>query len=237
MLSNEKMREAILRGIEKANRTHIEWTRNCWVSDYGAEGLMHVRIAEAIFDADRCLSVWLEANVSELAAGPVARALNRAGMTGQCRPDVCTYLPDCTVPHIIEVKRRWDTGPIGKDIERCTRLTHYLGGNPDAGLQGVFVAVFLHSTMRDRRRDFFQSDGEDPTEAKRRVEALLEEKVREAWKTADVRESKSVRMQTQVGPEEAFKLDSAWPLDGDQSFDGWRWRAAVIEFTPDPRSR
>ena len=35
MLTNDRMREVILQGIEKANRTHIEWTRNFWVSDYG----------------------------------------------------------------------------------------------------------------------------------------------------------------------------------------------------------
>ncbi|MEQ9330220.1 hypothetical protein [Thalassobaculum sp.] len=235
MLSNDRMREAILQGVEKANRTHIKWTRNCWVSDYGAEGLMHVRIAEAVYAADPSLSVWLEANVSELADGPVARALNRAGMTGQCRPDVCTYLPDCTVPHIIEVKRKWDTGPIGKDIERCTRLTHYLGGDDEAGLQGVFVAVFLHSTMRDRRRDFFQADGETPADAHRKAEAQLEEKVRDAWRSADVRIARGVQVQAQVGPEYAFKLNPDWPLEADQNFDSWRWRAAVIQFTPVPR--
>lgn len=236
MLNNRRVREAILRGIEKANQTHIKWTRNFWVSDYGAEALIQVKIAEEIFCADPSISVWLEVNLSEFANGKAAYALKHAGMTGQARPDICTFRNDWKMPHVIEVKRNWSNGPISADFERCARLAHYIGGDLAAGLEGVFVAVFLQSTMRDKRKDFFQADGESATDAKQRVECLLKRKVVEALRFRDVRVGNKLAVLAEVGPEEAFNGVPNWLLEDPSLYANWRWRAAVIQFTSQPSS-
>lgn len=232
MIQNIDMRGIILRGIERANKQHLEWTKNHWVSDYGAEGLIQVLIADEIYKAGKGdLGVFLEPNVSEFCNKSEASRLDLKEIRSTSRPDICTYTQDGDVPHIIEVKRRWEKARVDQDIVRCANFVTILR---NMGLEAAYCAVFLHyDGTRDTgsRRPFFALDGEAAADAKKRVEALLEERTRETLTDYGYK-ARAIDVEAAVGEEFGFEINTDWPEEEwmvGAECDRFRWRAAVIE--------
>tara|TARA_E500000318_G_C3568376_1_gene216708 strand:- start:1396 stop:2109 length:714 start_codon:yes stop_codon:yes gene_type:complete len=232
MIQTKDMRGIILRGIERANKQHLEWTKNHWVSDYGAEGLIQVLIADEIYKAGGGdLGVFLEPNVSEFGNKSEASRLERKEIRSTARPDICTYTRDNDVPHIIEVKRKWEKAPVDQDIVRCANFVTILR---NMGLEAAYCAVFLHyDGTRDTgsRRAFFSLDGEAAADAKVRVEAHLEEKARQTLSDNDYK-ARAIDVKAAVGEEFGFEINTDWPEEEwmvGAECDRFRWRAAVIE--------
>ena len=234
MLQTSDMREIILRGIVRANVRHVAWTKNHWVSDYGAESLIQVLIAEEIYEAGGGdLGVFLEPNVSEFCDDIEAKSLEDVNIKPAFRPDICTYTRGETVPHIIEVKRRWEKGPIAQDVIRCANFVSIL---KNMGLEATYCAIFLHDDgARDRghKKAFFQRADEEPLAAKKRVEELLQDWAREVLQTSNMDHS-GVRIRAEVGREYGFELKTDWPtedwMEGAEC-ELFRWRPATIEFS------
>lgn len=228
-LCNSDMRRAILKGIEKANRDHLKWTRNCWVSDYGAEGLIQARIAESIFSMDPELGVWLEANLSEIAHRQSAGKMGAKKMSGQARPDISTYLlsrgthsPEWEIQHIVEVKRRWEKAKVASDVVRCATFAKILGNDKKTGLKAAFFAIFLTTgpNRHGATTIFFDPDAED--HLKRAVSSMISDEENNLLQ--------AVKIKADLGDVHKFRQHPNLAHEGN--YHGWRWRSAVIQFTP-----
>ena len=53
IISINDVRGCILKSIEQAAMNFEKWTRNYWVTDYGAEGLIQARVAENLFNLQK----------------------------------------------------------------------------------------------------------------------------------------------------------------------------------------
>lgn len=238
MISNSAIRTAIIKGIEKANRKHLKWAKNFWVSDYAAERLIQTEIAEAIFSAGEAyrkddLAVFIEPNVSELyAAKDVESIEEETGINiskrDQWRVDVGTWMrdrgskEDDWMPHLIEVKKNWGEG-VKSDFVRCAEFMHILR---DYSTEAAFSAFFIGSA-RPNSELFGLEDGD--------VEKYLEKLAREALEAADNGQIllAETKIKAEVGKKFRYKKNEAWSSGGvkDKTAKSLRWRAAVVQFT------
>ena len=218
------MVDAIIRGIEQANFDHVRWTRNCWVSDYGAEGLVQVRVAEQIDRMLPHLGVMLEPRLLDLQDDFDIQHFAEFGLGPRSRPDIATFRwnedkKHIISPHIVEIKRKWNRDS-DKEILRCGAMASAIFGGKESDLAAIYLGIFLNAENRNAaKRLFFKAcDHENVSSLRHRAQRILENNG-----IADL------LVEARLGAIQPYRWHPDWPLD--KTFNVHRWRAAVVQFT------
>ena len=244
IISINDVRGCILKSIEQAAMNFEKWTRNYWVTDYGAEGLIQARVAENLFNLQKNnknqeLAVGIEMSVSDLMYYEISsshkRKLAYAVIQENSRPDVCMWDKNGNVPYIIEIKRRWENGPAERDVKRCGDFLRIFAGEGGAGTRAAFFGVILHRSARNQGRMFFDLE-EDLEIGKREGDQLLKKRTEQFLKEkaetflGDGRRA-TLKVTAEVSKSHDFEHDKNWPYgEGSEDFaDQWKWRAAVVQ--------
>ncbi len=223
------LRSTILQAVDSAAADFEKWTRNFWVTDYGAEGLIQTRIAERLYSlqengANQKFAVGIEISISEAANRTLQRADNQkletAAISGRSRPDICIWDQSGRVPYIVEVKRKWDTETAAQDIRRCGDFVRIFGGNHRIGAKAAFFAVVLHRGLR-AGAEYFEPDDKE-------VQASLVDKARNALARQG---HQPLKVSAFVSEARNFNFRPTWPADPASAMNHhqWLWRGAVIE--------
>ncbi|MDF1751110.1 MAG: hypothetical protein P1V34_19790 [Alphaproteobacteria bacterium] len=244
VISINDVRGCVLKSVEQAALNFEKWTRNFWVTDYGAEGLIQARVAENLFNLQKKnknqeLAVGIEMSVSDLMSYEVSadhkRKLESAVIQENSRPDVCMWDKKGRVPYIIEIKRHWENGTAEKDIQRCGDFLRIFGSEDGAGTRAAYFALILHRSIRNQGRMFFDLDM-DLDVGKREGEQILKKKTEQFLKEKaeafleDGRRAK-LKVSAEVSKVHGFEHIKNWPADAssEENAHHWKWRAAVVQ--------
>lgn len=164
-------RKDVIRAIQKgtltANEEYLEWTGGWSIGDSGVEGHLVSVIARQLReyqDDDEsllmecpfvCIREWSEASRPRGRPRRVVKDTNRA--------DIVLFNTKEKPICVIEVKRRWTTGPCLQDLERVNELVKRCSHLRNGTLRRGFLAVYLEHEQ--------SVDGEQ-----RRIENLVSEK-------------------------------------------------------------
>lgn len=149
MLEPTEAGRLLLDAVESANATYERWSGGHWVSDMGAEAMLSIEIAKALYrrtrDADGL--VTLEHTFGELvrlseSSYTIGDGPETSLRKGQ-RPDVVLWTKPSAPRAVIEVKHHWDEDDCRGDLERLREFLRTCGPAHGGSLQWAAFAVFL----------------------------------------------------------------------------------------------
>ncbi|MXW91224.1 MAG: hypothetical protein F4114_02520 [Rhodospirillaceae bacterium] len=146
-ISERQITNAIHSGICAANEKYEKWSKGCWVTDSGVEGLMTAEIAEAINKKQsKDESLELEVafkHIRTCSTANIARGRRPTALNENNRADIvlfnCDYQPTC----VIEVKRSWDYNNCWLDLQRICALVDRYSSNKQGYLDNGFLAMLI----------------------------------------------------------------------------------------------
>lgn len=234
-IATEAVHSEILAGIVDGAQTFIKWTKNFWVTDYGAEGLLQTRIADRLFTlqengSNESWAIGIEISINEAIHINLSsihkQRLESSAIKANSRPDICVWTVEHKVPFIVEVKRKWENGPALADISRCGDFVRVFGKDTGTGVRAAYFAVILHRSQRNQSRRFFVTD-DGANIGQEQVEELLSKIASDCL--ADGRRM-PLKVTAKVSEDFSYEPNNDWPTAADAGdwLDSWRWRAAVL---------
>ncbi len=152
-ISERQIKNAIHSGISTANRKYEKWSKGCWVTDSGVEGLMTAEIAEAInkkqskgesLQMELAFKYIDEFSTANNVSGSKPKALNKKNRSDIVLFDV-DYRPTC----VIEVKRSWVSDACRTDLQRiCALIDRYSSRRKGTLERGYLAMLIVKKKMR-----------------------------------------------------------------------------------------
>ena len=163
--------------IFKANTDYENWSGGFWLCEYGVEGFMVSRIADAIMSSKNIQRhptyLTLETSFQELLEnqGKWPKGKRKECMKDGNRLDIALYYGE-GLSQVLEVKRCWSPACL-RDLERLCELLRHCGKNAGGTLKcGVFV-LCLHAKAK-KNQDVFECLERSCAEKEERCRNYLE---------------------------------------------------------------
>ena len=142
-----EVRNAILSGVQAANRRYERWSRGGWISDSGVEGHVVSTIGkklDGLISGQGSIEMEMPFGaIQRWSAAERRRGRPRFTMNPRNRADIVILTKRWRPVFVIEVKRRWDKKECLKDLARIRDLTLKCGRQNDGTLKGGFLAFLL----------------------------------------------------------------------------------------------
>ena len=180
MVDRRAIRDAILNGVQVANRRYENWSRGAWLSDSGVEGHVVSTIGEKLHELIAGKgSIEMEmpfGSIRDWSNARRPRGRPRISQNRRNRADIVVLTKEWRPVCVIEVKRGWEVKKCLWDLVRIRDLILRCGRKNDGTLTGGFLAFLLEgwqeegmtaeqSLKREERkirrilRDEFDSEG------------------------------------------------------------------------------
>ena len=155
MVDRRAMRNAILDGVQVANRRYEKWSRGGWLSDSGVEGHVVSTIAEKLHGpVSGKGSIAMEMSFGSIrkwsrAKNPQGRP--RKNLKARNRADIVVLSEEWRPVCVIEVKRVWHEVNCLKDLGRIRDLILGCGRHKNGLLRSGFLTFLLEGVAGRRR--------------------------------------------------------------------------------------
>ena len=147
MVGRTAVRDAILSGVQVANKRYERWSKGGWLSDSGVEGHVVSTIGEKLNGVISGKgSVQMEMPFGAIQEWSEARrppGRPRISLSTRNRADIVIRTRDWRPVCVIEVKRAWEETGCLKDIVRIRDLILRCGRQNDGSLRAGFLAFLL----------------------------------------------------------------------------------------------
>lgn len=150
---------AIVTGIQKANKTYEKWTDGGWLHDGGVENLMSVKIADTIYEkalnenGNKNETLALEvlfSQIEEHSQCDTKPGAKPKVLQANHRADLVLFHANWCPAAAIEVKRKWEYKSCNRDLERLIALLKRHGKHSNGSLKFTCLAVFLAFKSEDK---------------------------------------------------------------------------------------
>lgn len=147
MVRRTSIRDAILKGVQDANRQYEAWSRGMWVTDTGVEGHVVSTVAGKLHPLINGRgSIEMEVpfrTIQEWSGAGRPRGRPRLTMNPQNRADIVMFRSDWRPVCVIEVKRYWQDDGCLRDLERVRDLLLACGRQGNGSLRMGFLTFLL----------------------------------------------------------------------------------------------
>ena len=155
MVGRRAIENAILDGVQVANRRYEKWSRGGWLSDSGVEGHVVSTVGEKLHGliADEG-SIEMEMPFGSIRAWSGAsrpRGRPRISQNARNRADIVVLTRKWRPIRVIEVKRSWDEEKCLWDLIRIRDLILRCGRQNNGSLRAGFLAFLLEGWQEDGR--------------------------------------------------------------------------------------
>ncbi len=147
MVGRTAVRDAILDGVQDANKRYEKWSRGGWLSDSGIEGHVVSTIGEKL---DGLISgtgsIQMEMPFGAIRQWSKARrppGRPRISLSARNRADIVIRTGEWRPVYVIEVKRAWEETKCLKDLVRIRDLILRYGRQNDGSLRAGFLTFLL----------------------------------------------------------------------------------------------
>ena len=136
----------IVAGARKALTEYKKWSGNYPVENYGSESIITSFIAQALMKDNKEHTLTIEEQFCNLYNNSNAstRGKKPEPISDSKRADIVLYNKDSTLGHIIEVKKKFQTQGILKDIERIALLLKKISNLGGGTLKSGHLAYIEH---------------------------------------------------------------------------------------------
>ena len=153
MVDRREIRNAILDGVQVANRRYENWSRGGWLSDSGVEGHVVSTIAEKLYrPVSGKGSIAMEMSFGSIRKWSEARnpqGRPRKNLKARNRADIVVLTEEWRPACVIEVKRVWHEENCLKDLRRIRDLILRCGRHKNGLLHSGFLALLLEGWQEE----------------------------------------------------------------------------------------
>ena len=146
--------ESVLEGIQAANKLYEKWSVGWWTTDSGVEGHVVSEVARRLYrQRANGQSLLMEvpfSYIEEWSEARRQRGPRRRTLRGNRRADIVIFDPEDYPAAVVEIKRRWSTGPCFRDLKRIRDLIIAYGPDREGSL-GMGCLAFMVQEWATKR--------------------------------------------------------------------------------------